>query len=117
MNNGVLYRAAIEAEERITAKMNRFRQARNEVSARGLALDANADDAREVYISALAQLGVPRDEVRSLTSFDLQRVLRLMPTGGSRNRRSAMAFDATRKKDALDDILGDIPPVVDLSDR
>jgi hypothetical protein len=117
MNNGVLYRVAVEAEERIMAKMNRFRQARNDVAARGLAYDSAADDARSVYVSALGQLGVSPDELRGLTSFDLERVLRLMPRGGARSRRSAMAFDAAPKNDALAAILNGSSTPLDLSDR
>jgi hypothetical protein len=118
MNSGALYRAAVVAEERIMAKMGRLKQARSEVVARGLALDSSADDARGVYVSALGQMGVSADELRGLTSFDLQRMLKVMPSAGSRSRRSAaMAFDANRKKDALDDILDGSSTPMNLTER
>jgi hypothetical protein len=117
MNNGALYRAAVVAEERITAKLQRLAKAKSDVAARGLAYDSESDDARGVYVSALGQLGVSPDELRGLTSFDLERVLRLMPAGGARSRRStAMAFDA-KQASKLDGILAGAPTPVDLSDR
>jgi hypothetical protein len=116
INNGVLYRAAVAAEERITAKMGRLRYAQNDVKSRGMAFDANAEDAREVYISALEQMGIARDEISGLTSYDMEKMLRCMPRGGSRARAPAMAFDA-KACSKLDSILGDAPTPVDLSDR
>jgi hypothetical protein len=117
MNTGLLYRAAVVAEERITQKMGRLRYAQRDVAARGLAYDANADDAREVYISALEQMGVARDEIRGLTSYDMERMLKCMPPRGSRSRRPAMAFDAAPKNDALAGILQGISRPVDLTDQ
>jgi hypothetical protein len=117
INNGVLYRAAVAAEERITQKMRRLRYAQRDVAARGLAYDANAADGREVYLSALEQMGIARDEIAGLTSYDMEKMLRCMPRGGSRNRRStAMAFDS-RACSKLDGILAGAPTPVDLSDR
>jgi hypothetical protein len=116
MNNGVLYRAAVEAEERILHKMNRFRQARSEVAARGLAFDSSADDARAIYVSAMEQMGVSASELRGLTSYDLQRMLKIMPARGSRARAPSMAFDANRKRDHLDEILADAPTPVNLTE-
>jgi hypothetical protein len=117
MNNGVLYRLAVEAEERVTARLNRRRQAQSEVAARGLAFDANAPDARSVYVAAMAQLGVSPDELGGLTSFDLQRMLKVMPARGSRSRAPSMAFDAAPKNDALAGILKGSSTPLDLSDR
>jgi hypothetical protein len=116
MNTGALYRAAILAEERITAKMNRLRFARADVAQRGMAYDANAEDAREVYISALAQMGVARDEIAGLTSYDMERMLRCLPRGGSRSRAPAMAYDH-KAASSLDGILGGAPTPVNLSDQ
>jgi hypothetical protein len=81
-----------------------------------MAFDSNADDAREVYISALEQMGIARDEIRGLTSYDMEKMLRCMPRGGSRSRRPAMAFDS-RACSKLDGILAGAPSPVDLSDR
>jgi hypothetical protein len=116
MNTGLLYRAAVVAEERITAKMNRLRYARADVAQRGLAYDSSAADAREVYVSALAQKGISRDELRTLTSYDLEKMLRCMPSGGSRSRAPAMAFDHNACS-KLDGILAGAATPVDLSDR
>jgi hypothetical protein len=98
MNNGSLYRAAVEAEGRIMATLSRLRYAQNDVRSRGLAYDSSAADAREVYISALGQLGIPADELAGLSSFHMEKMLRAMPSRGSRARNPAMAFDATRKR-------------------
>jgi hypothetical protein len=116
MNTGLLYRAAVAAEERITAKMSRLRYAQNDVRSRGLAFDSGALDARETYISALEQMGIARDEIRGLTSYDMERMLRCLPRGGSRSRSPAMAFDA-KACSKLDAILGTATTPVDLSDR
>jgi hypothetical protein len=116
ISNGVMYRIAVEAEDRVTRRMARLRYAQADVRARGLACDSSADDARETYISALASMGVSRDEVSSLTSYDMEKMLRCMPARGSRARRPAMAFDA-RETAKLDAILGGVPTPVDLSDR
>jgi hypothetical protein len=118
MNTGALYRAAVEAEDRIMATLTRLRYAQRDVAARGLAYDSTAGDARQVYTSALGQLGIPADELAGLSSFHMEKMLRCMPRGGSRNRRStAMAFDAAPKNDALAGILQGIPRPVDLSDQ
>jgi hypothetical protein len=116
ISNGVLYRAAVAAEERITAKMARLRYAQNDVRSRGLAYDANAPDARETYISALEQRGIARDELRTLTSYDLERLLKCLPRGGSRSRSPSMAFDH-KQASKLDGILAGAPTPMDLSDR
>jgi hypothetical protein len=116
MNTGLLYRAAIEAEARITAKMNRLRYARADVAQRGMAFDSNADDAREVYISALAQKGIARDELLTLTSYDLERMLRCIPTRGSRSSRAGMAYDH-KQTSKLDGILGGVATPMDLTER
>jgi hypothetical protein len=118
ISSGVLYRAAVEAEARITQKMARLRYAQNDVRSRGMAYDANAEDAREVYVSALSQRGISRDELRTLTSYDLEKMLKCMPARGSRSRRStAMAMDAAPKDDALAGILNGSSTPLDLSDR
>jgi hypothetical protein len=118
MNTGLLYRAAVEAEARITAKMARLRYARADVAQRGMAYDANAADGREVYLSALEQMGIAQDEIAGLTSYDMEKMLKCMPRGGSRNRRStAMAFDSAPKNDALAGILKGFSRPVDLSDQ
>jgi hypothetical protein len=116
MNTGLLYRAAIVAEERITAKMNRLRYAQRDVAARGLAYDANAEDAIGVYASALSQMGIPRDEIAGLTSYDMEKMLRCMPRGGSRSRAPSMAYDH-KAASSLDGILGGAPTPVNLSDQ
>jgi hypothetical protein len=117
MNNGALYRAAVEAEDRIMATLSRLRYAQNDVRSRGLAYDSSAADGREVYLSALANMGIARDEVRGLTSYDMEKMLRCMPARGSRARRpSAMAYDVAQN-DALAGILAGVPTPIDLSDR
>jgi hypothetical protein len=115
MNTGVLYRAAVEAEARITQKMARLRYAQNDVRSRGMVFDANAADGREVYLSALEQMGIARDEIAGLTSYDMEKMLRCMPRG-SRSRRAGMAFDA-KACSKLDGILAGAPTPMDLSDR
>jgi hypothetical protein len=116
MNTGLLYRAAVVAEARITQKMARLRYARADVAQRGLAYDAAAEDAREVYLSALEQMGIARDEIAGLTSYDMEKMLRCMPRGGSRSRRPSMAFDS-RQTSRLDSILEGVGAPMDLSDR
>jgi hypothetical protein len=118
MNNGSLYRIAIEAEARITATLARRRYAENDVKSRGLAYDSSAVDAIGVYTSALGQLGIPADELAGLNSYTMERMLKCMPPRGSRSRRStAMAFDSAPKNDALAGILQGISRPVDLSDQ
>jgi hypothetical protein len=96
--------------------MNRLRFARADVAQRGMAYDANAEDAREVYLSALEQMGIPRDEIRGLTSYDMEKMLRCMPRGGSRSRAPSMAYDH-KAASSLDSILGGAPTPVNLSDQ
>jgi hypothetical protein len=118
MNNGALYRAAIEAEGRIMASMTRRQYAENDVRRRGLAYDSAAADARGVYVSAMQQMGIPESDLRGLTSYDLERMLRAMPRGGARGRRpAAMAADSNRTPDALDEILDGSPRPTDLTER
>jgi hypothetical protein len=116
ISSGVLYRAAVEAEARITQKMARLRYAQNDVRSRGMAYDANAEDAREVYVSALSQRGISRDELRTLTSYDLEKMLKCMPAHGSRSRAPAMAYDH-KAASSLDGILGDAATPLNLSER
>jgi hypothetical protein len=116
MNNGSLYRIAIEAEARITATLARRRYAENDVRSRGLAYDSSASDAIGVYTSALGQLGIPADELAGLSSFHMEKMLKCMPGRGSRARRPSMAFDS-RACSKLDSILAGVAAPMDLSDR
>jgi hypothetical protein len=116
MNTGSLYRIAIEAEARITATLARRRYAENDVKSRGLAYDSSASDAIGVYTSALGQLGIPADELAGLSSYTMEKMLRCMPTRGSRSRAPSMAFDS-RQTSNLDSILAGAPTPMDLSDR
>jgi hypothetical protein len=118
--NVSMYRAAIDIEDRLLAKLTAIRYAEKDVGLDVIAREGLAyDDAAGLYRSALVAFGVNAADVRGLGLDALRTVWKHQPMPGLQRSRSApaMALDSSAGNSTLRTILQGVKAPVDMTTR